>query len=69
LRHYATSSKVAGSNRDEADFFNLANPSGRTMDLGSTQPLTGMSIRNLPMDKGRPAHKADKLTAISEPSV
>jgi hypothetical protein len=28
-------------------FSNLPNPSGRTMGLGSTQPLTGMSTRNL----------------------
>jgi hypothetical protein len=25
---------------DEVDFFNLPNPSNRTMALGSTQPLT-----------------------------
>jgi hypothetical protein len=30
------------------DYFNLPNPSGRTMALGSTQPLTEMSTRNLP---------------------
>jgi hypothetical protein len=28
-------------------FFNLPNPSSCTMALGSTQPLTEMSIRNL----------------------
>jgi hypothetical protein len=33
---------------DEVDFFNLPNPSSRTMALGSTQPLTKMSTRNLP---------------------
>jgi hypothetical protein len=48
LRHYATSQKVAGSNPDEVDFFNLHNSSSRTMALGSTQPLTEMSARNLP---------------------
>jgi hypothetical protein len=38
------------------------------MALGSTQPLTEMSITNLPEDKGgRPAGKADNLTAICEP--
>jgi hypothetical protein len=37
-----------GSNPDEVDFFNLSNPSSRTMALGSTQPLTEMSTRNLP---------------------
>jgi hypothetical protein len=29
-------------------FFNLLNPSSRTTALGSTQPLTEMSTRNLP---------------------
>jgi hypothetical protein len=29
-------------------FFNLSNPSSRTVALGSTQPLTEMSTRNLP---------------------
>jgi hypothetical protein len=33
---------------DEADFFNLPNPSSRTMVLGLTQPLTEMSTRNIP---------------------
>jgi hypothetical protein len=36
------------------------------MILGSTQPLTEMSTRNLPRGKGQPAHKADNLTAIFE---
>jgi hypothetical protein len=36
---------------------------------GLTQPLTEMSTRNLPGGKGRPAHKADNLTAICEPTV
>jgi hypothetical protein len=36
------------------------------MALGSTQPLTEMSVRNLPGGKGWPAHRADKLTTISE---
>jgi hypothetical protein len=40
-----------------------------TMALGSTQPLTEMSIRNLPEAKGRPACKADNLNAICEPIV
>jgi hypothetical protein len=39
------------------------------MALGLTQPLTEMSIRNIPGGKGRPAHKADNLTAICEPIV
>jgi elongation factor P hydroxylase len=45
--HYAASWNVAGSSPDEVDFLNWPNPSGRTMALGSTQPLTEMSTRNL----------------------
>jgi hypothetical protein len=36
------------------------------MALGSTQPLTEMSTRNFPGGKGRPALKADNLTALCE---
>jgi hypothetical protein len=55
---------------DEVDFFfNLLNPSSRTMALGSTQPLTDKSTRNLPGGKGLPAQKADNLTANCEPIV
>jgi hypothetical protein len=39
------------------------------MALGSTQPLTEMSTRNLPGGKGWTARKADNLTAIYEPVV
>jgi hypothetical protein len=39
------------------------------MGLGSTQPLTEMSTRNLPVGKGWLARKADNLTAICEPTV
>jgi hypothetical protein len=39
------------------------------MALGSSQPLTEMSTRNLPGFKGLPARKADNLTAICEPTV
>jgi hypothetical protein len=39
------------------------------MALGSTQPLAELSARNLPRGKGRPARKADNLTAICEPIV
>jgi hypothetical protein len=49
---------------DEVDFFNLPNPSSRTMALGSAQPLTKMSTRNLPGGKKRPALRADNLAAI-----
>jgi hypothetical protein len=51
------------------EFFNLPNPSSRTMALGLTQSLTEMSTMNLPGSKGRPARKADNLTAICEPIV
>jgi hypothetical protein len=44
-------------------------PFSRTMALGSTQLLTQMSTRNLLGGNGRPALKADNLTAICEPIV
>ena len=48
LRHYATSRKVAGSIPDgDIGIFHWHNPSGRTMALGLTQPLTEMSTRNI----------------------
>jgi hypothetical protein len=50
-------------------FFSVPNPSGRSMALGSTQPLTEMGTRNVPGDKGRPARMAENLTAIREPIV
>jgi hypothetical protein len=60
----------AGSIPDEVTrFFNWPNPSSRNTALESTQPVTGMSIRNLPGSKGRPAREADNLTAICEPIV
>jgi hypothetical protein len=41
------------------------------MALGSTQPVTEQSIRNIPGGggKGRPTRKADKLTTSCEPIV
>jgi hypothetical protein len=39
------------------------------MALGSSQLLIEMSTRNLPWVKGRPARRADNLTAICEPIV
>jgi hypothetical protein len=54
---------------DGVDFFNLPHPSSRIMALGSTQPLTEMSTRNLPGGKGRPARRTDNLAAIFEPNV
>jgi hypothetical protein len=40
---------VAGLSPDEVDFFNLSKPSSRPMALRSTQPVTEMSTRNLPV--------------------
>jgi hypothetical protein len=54
---------------DEVDFYNLPNSSSRTTALGSTEPLTEMSTRNLPGGKKRPARRADNLAAICEPNV
>jgi hypothetical protein len=48
---------------------NLHNPSNSTLALGSTQLLTEMSNRNFPGGKGRPARKANNLTAICQPIV
>ena len=48
LRHYATKRKVAGSIPDGViGIFHLHNPSGRTIALGLTQPLTEMSTRGI----------------------
>jgi hypothetical protein len=71
LRYYAKSRKVAVSIPVEVIgfFFNLPNISSRNMALGSSQPLTEMSTRNLPAGKGRLACKADNITAISEQIV
>ena len=44
----ATSQKVAGSTPDRViGIFHLHNPSVSTMALGSTQPPTEMSTRNI----------------------
>jgi hypothetical protein len=48
LRHCATNQKVAGLIPDGVTgSFHWHNPFGRTMALGSTQPLTEMSARNI----------------------
>jgi hypothetical protein len=48
LRHCATNMKDVGSILDGVSgIFHSHNPSGRTMALGSTQPLTEMSARNI----------------------
>jgi hypothetical protein len=48
-------------------FFNLSNPSRRTIALGSTHSLTEMCTRNLHGSNERLARKVAKLTAICEP--
>ena len=48
LRHYATNRNVVGPVPDGIiGIFQWHNPSGRTMALGSTQPLTEMSTRSI----------------------
>jgi hypothetical protein len=54
---------------DITGFFNLPKTSRRTTSLGSTQLLTEMSTRNLPVGNGQPARKAANLTAIYEAIV
>jgi hypothetical protein len=56
--HCTTGRKVAGSVPYQViGFLNLPNPSSCTMALGSTQPLTEMSTRNLTGGKGRPTSR------------
>jgi hypothetical protein len=67
LRHYATSRGVAGLISDEdLGFFNWSKPSSLTVALGSTQPVTEMSTRNLP--GGVKGDRRVRLTT-SPPSV
>jgi hypothetical protein len=48
VRHCATNRQVAGSiPNGVSGFFHWHNPVGRAMALGSTQPLTEMSTRNI----------------------
>jgi hypothetical protein len=53
LRHSVTRRKVAASIPDGViGVFHCPNPSGRTVALGSTQPLTEMSTRDISGGKG-----------------
>jgi hypothetical protein len=55
--------KVAGSIPDYViGIFHWHNPSDRTMALGSTQPLTEMSTRNISWGQRRPVRRADLTT-------
>jgi len=51
LRHYAKSRKVEGSIPDPP-IFHWHNPSGHTMTLGLTQPLTEISTSNISLGGG-----------------
>jgi hypothetical protein len=62
LRHCATSRKVAGS----IGIFCWHNPSGRAMSVGSTQPLTGMSTRNISWEPRRPVPRVDLATLMCQ---
>ena len=65
LRHCATNRMVAGSIPDGViGIFQWLNPSGRTMALRSTRPLTGISTRNLPCDVKTAVRMADNLTTF-----
>jgi hypothetical protein len=47
LRYCATNRKVAGSIPDGVVIFHWHNPSGRSMALGSNQPLIEMNTKNI----------------------
>ena len=65
FRHCPTSRMIAGSIPDGViGIFHWHNPSGRTMVLGLTQPLTEMSTRNISWGKRRPVRRADNLTTF-----
>jgi hypothetical protein len=49
------------------EYFNRPNSSSRSVALGSTQPLTEMSTRNISGDKWWLGLKAYNLTTIFEP--
>jgi len=62
LRCCATNRKVAGSiPAGVIGIFHWPFPSGRSMALGSTQPLTEMCTRSISWGLRRPVRKADNL--------
>jgi hypothetical protein len=61
--------QMFGRHDKDAILLRTANPFSHTTAQRSTQPLTEMSTRNLPADKGRPARKVHKITAICERTV
>jgi hypothetical protein len=65
LRHCATNRNVTGSIPDGViGFFHWHNPFGRTMALGSTQPLTEMSTKNISWEWRRLVCRADNLATF-----
>ena len=63
LRHCTTSWKVTGSIPDGVTgIFHWHNPSGHTMALRLTQPLTEMSTRNISWGVTWSVRRADNLT-------
>jgi len=65
LTNCVTSRKVVGSIPDGfIGIFHWHNPSGRTMALTLTQPLTEMSTRNIFWGWRRPVRRADNLTTF-----
>jgi hypothetical protein len=58
------SRNVAGSNLDEMDFFNVPNPSSRTMALVLTQLLTEMSTRKSSGGGGGKGGRRVRLTIL-----
>ena len=68
LRHCTTCRKVAGFISDYVTgIFHWYNPSGRTMALGLTQPLTEMSTRNISW--GGKCGRCVGLTTLPPPNV
>jgi hypothetical protein len=66
LKHCAKSRKFAGSIPDGiTGIFHWHNPSGRTMVLGLTQPLTDMSSRNNSLGVGDKGGRCVGLTSSS----
>jgi len=65
LRYWTTSRKVVGSIPDGVIvIFHWHNPSGHTVALGLTKPLTEMSTRHISWGLRRPVLRADNLTTF-----
>jgi len=61
----ATSQKVSGSIPDEViEIIHWLDPSGRTMALGSTQPLTETITKNISWGSRQPVCRAENLATF-----